>query len=123
MTGAHSSETKRDEIAKGGGRWFFLMGPLAIVLTAWLYQTDRYLMENDKEEQKGNMLRELRTAQSSVGSVSYDDRQGGYSATSGGLSGLIKSEKKVEVVADQEALPVEPAENEKASAPEVSTTH
>ena len=119
----HSSETKRDEIAKGGGRWFFLMGPLAIVLTAWLYQTDRYLMENDKEEQKGNMLRELRTAQSSVGSVSYDDRQGGYSATSGGLSGLIKSEKKVEVVADQEALPVEPAENEKASAPEVSTTH
>ena len=123
MAGAHSSETKRDEIAKGGGRWFFLMGPLAIVLTAWLYQTDRYLMENDKEEQKGNMLRELRTAQSSVGSVSYDDRQGGYSATSGGLSGLIKSEKKVEVVADQEALPVEPAENEKASAPEVSTTH
>jgi len=66
------------------------MCPLAIVLTAQLYRIDRYLSENDKEEQKGAMLRELRTAQAGVGAVSYDDRQGGYSTTSGGLAGLIK---------------------------------
>jgi hypothetical protein len=90
MASAHASETKRDEIAKGGRRWFFLMVPLSIILTAQLYRIDRYLSENDKEEQKGALLRELRTAQAGVGSVSYDDRQGGYATTSGGLAGLIK---------------------------------
>jgi hypothetical protein len=115
MAGAHSSEMKRDEIARGGRRWFFLMGPLAIILTGRLYWIDRYLSENDKEEQKGAMLRELRTAQAGVGSVSYDDRQGGYSATSGGLAGLIKvsppkSTEPTKVSVESSAPAVEPQE-------------
>jgi hypothetical protein len=128
MAGAHSSETKRDEIARGGRWWFFLMGPLAIFLTGRLYWIDRYLSENDKEEQKGAMLRELRTAQAGVGSVSYDDRQGGYSATSGGLSGLLKESRKSAVVpgvaAAPESMVAEPAtELQEESAGDVAADH
>jgi hypothetical protein len=97
------------------------MGPLAIILTGRLYWIDRYLSENDKEEQKGVMLRELRTAQAGVGSVSYDDRQGGYSATSGGLSGLIKKNPpkvaELEVVAEVPAVTPESVDPEPAVEP------
>jgi hypothetical protein len=89
-----TTNSQRD-IARGGKRWLLLMGPLAILLTIWLYTIDRYLSENDREIRKGELLRVLRTAQSSVPSVSYDDRQGGFDDSSGGLEAQLSAVGKV----------------------------
>lgn len=74
-----------ENIGRGGRRWFMLAGPFAILLTIWLFNMDRYLTENDGEIVKGEVLRRLRTAQSGMDSVHYDNRQGGYDASSAGL--------------------------------------
>jgi hypothetical protein len=80
-----------NDIAKGGRRWFILMLPLSIVLTIRLYMIDRYLAENEKEQEKGELLRELRTAQSSFDSVSYDGRQGTNVSFSSTFSSPVKT--------------------------------
>lgn len=81
----------QESVGRGGRRWFMLMGPLAIFLTIWLFNMDRYLTENDGEIVKGEVLRRLRTAQSGMDTVHYDNRQGGYDASSAGLYLKMKS--------------------------------
>lgn len=64
--------------ARGGARWFFGAGLFAIVLSIGLFVADEKLSSSQKERELGSTIRELRTAQSALGSQAYTDpRQSG----------------------------------------------
>jgi hypothetical protein len=60
---------------------------------------------------KGEVLRNLRTAQSSYGSTHYDSRQGAYSETSASL--------KIELTSSVEQAAEQPAETELTAVSEI----
>ena len=60
---------------KAGYRWFFGAGVFAIILACGLYCADQRLSESKREEVLGNTLYDLRTAQSSLGTGSIDERR------------------------------------------------
>ena len=64
--------------ARGGALWFARAGLIAIVLSLALYFTDEMLSNSKREAQLGHTLRELRGAQTSLGSPeTVDPRQSG----------------------------------------------
>ncbi len=67
-------ELNQQEV-KDGMRWLFSAGAFAIALTVFLFFTDHKLSTSTREQDLGNTLRELRTAQSSLASRVTDERQ------------------------------------------------
>ncbi len=73
---------KEQEVASGK-RWFALAGSVAVALTAALLYVDDRLTYSTAEIEKGAMLRELRTAASSLPAPrSVDERQKELTSTS-----------------------------------------
>ncbi len=60
---------------RGGWMWLTFAGGLAIGLSAMLYYVDNHLTFSDAEVQRGNKLRELRSAQAVVSPGVSDLRQ------------------------------------------------
>ena len=58
-----------------GYTWLVCAGAFAIVLSLGLYRVNNTLHESKAEEEKGDMLRELRTAQFGLPSHVTDERQ------------------------------------------------
>ena len=66
---------------KDGMRWLFSAGAFAVVLTIFLFFTDHQLSTSTREQDLGNRLREMRTAQTSLASRVTDERQIDLAAT------------------------------------------
>jgi len=64
-----------EEEQRGGKIWFFGAGFFAICLSLFLWQADEYLTHSDGEQIRHDILLELRSAQSSLGSGASDYRQ------------------------------------------------
>jgi hypothetical protein len=56
-------------------RWFFGAGAAAIIFALFLVWADDYLANSTSEKRLSNILREIRTAQSSLPSNVSDQRQ------------------------------------------------
>ena len=61
--------------ASDGIKWMFGAGAFALALTAFLVYTDNSLIDSKREQILGETLRELRTAQTSLGTGLIDERQ------------------------------------------------
>jgi len=59
--------------AARGARWFYTAGTVAIVLAFMLFRWDEWLSNSDREKVLGETLKELRTAQASLGSDGQTD--------------------------------------------------
>ena len=59
--------------AHGGARWFYLVGAIAVLFSYILFRTDEALTHSPREKVLGQTLRELRTAQASLGNISTVD--------------------------------------------------
>ena len=62
------------EEMKSGRTWFFTAAILSILIALFLYNYDQYATNSDKEIIKGQEIKELRIAQSSLTSNNTDPR-------------------------------------------------
>ncbi len=85
-----------------GIKWMFGAGTFAILLTLFLVYVDYVLRHSNSEHVLGETLRELRAAQSSLGTGSVDERQlhlGADSHEEGDRSGETDAEPHLPGVA------------------------
>lgn len=87
------------KVKKDGWIWFFGAGTAAVILTAALFQVDQYLTYDytNYEIEKGQMLRELRTAQAQLPVREADFRKyGSYELSEKTLSENTVTEEAVD---------------------------
>lgn len=64
-----------EHVTRDGFRWLVLAGGAAVLLSIFLYRVDLYLTNSKAEQQLGETLREIRSAQAEVSPGVSDHRQ------------------------------------------------
>jgi hypothetical protein len=62
---------------KLGTTWFFVVGPVGLLFILFLAKADLYLTYTDAEDRKNDSMHELRLAQTSLATVTLDERNAG----------------------------------------------
>ena len=71
----HGKDPHQTKLTKVlGMRWLFGAGTVAILFSVFLVSIDNYLTNSDREKRLNERMKEMRSAQTSLGSSSIDPR-------------------------------------------------